>query len=209
MPFKVWTLGEEVLSADFQALVQQQVVATFATTAARDAAITAPVVGQCCFITGKGILVWQGAGIGWTPPWSVPWGVPPGGHAEDNHTVTNAGLALVDAPLLTTTVTFIAGRRYTIEANVQMSTHATASPGQLIIARASDNAVLEAGEYGSGTFNGWWTVFLRTGPIQPVGTFAHKIRFAPVNSPGESRINANGTSSVQYSHMTVRDIGPA
>jgi hypothetical protein len=51
MPFKVWAVGEETLAADFNDYVGEQVVATFTSTAARDAAIVAPVVGQMVVIT--------------------------------------------------------------------------------------------------------------------------------------------------------------
>lgn len=46
MPFKVWSVGEEVLASDFNPYLQQQVVARFATAAARTAAITSPVLNQ-------------------------------------------------------------------------------------------------------------------------------------------------------------------
>jgi hypothetical protein len=52
MPSKTWVVGEEVLAADFNAYVQEQVVATFPTVAARDAAITAPKPGMACYVTG-------------------------------------------------------------------------------------------------------------------------------------------------------------
>jgi len=50
MPFKVWAVGEEVLAADFNDYIQEQVVATFPNAAARDAAIIAPTTGQMVYI---------------------------------------------------------------------------------------------------------------------------------------------------------------
>jgi streptogramin lyase len=52
MPTKTWVVGEEVLAADFNTYVQEQVVATFSTTAARDAAITTPKAGMMCWAAG-------------------------------------------------------------------------------------------------------------------------------------------------------------
>jgi hypothetical protein len=46
MPFKTWSIGEEVLASEFNPYVQQQVVARFASAAARTAAITSPVLNQ-------------------------------------------------------------------------------------------------------------------------------------------------------------------
>jgi hypothetical protein len=74
MPSKIWVVGEEVLAADFNNYVQEQVVATFGTAAARDAAIVAPNEGQTCYLTTPGqLLVYHGT-YGWRPPWNLPWG---------------------------------------------------------------------------------------------------------------------------------------
>lgn len=76
MPYKVWSVGEEVLAADFNSLLQEQTIATFASTAARDAAITAPKVGQAAYVVGVGLTIWHGAaGGGWLPPWDTAWGM--------------------------------------------------------------------------------------------------------------------------------------
>ena len=63
MPFKTWSVGEEVLASDFNPYVQQQVVARFATAAARTAAITAPVLSQLTTLdTAPGIVqYWNGS----------------------------------------------------------------------------------------------------------------------------------------------------
>jgi hypothetical protein len=61
MPFKVWAVGEEVLAADFNDYLQEQIVATFPTTAARDAAITAPNEGQLAYVSAsKQTYRWNG-----------------------------------------------------------------------------------------------------------------------------------------------------
>lgn len=50
MPTKVWVAGEEVLASDWNTMVQEQVVATFATAAARTAALPTPKTGQVTFL---------------------------------------------------------------------------------------------------------------------------------------------------------------
>lgn len=47
MPTKTWVVGEEVLAADFNTYVQQQVVPTFSNTAARDAWTSPPNGARC------------------------------------------------------------------------------------------------------------------------------------------------------------------
>lgn len=77
MPTKVWAPGESVLSADFNRLVQEQVIPTFATAAARDTAIPAPKVGQYCFQADPGVLLQytdKSVVPGWHKPWDQPWG---------------------------------------------------------------------------------------------------------------------------------------
>jgi hypothetical protein len=77
MPQKVWAVGEEVLAADFNNYVQNQVVAQFPNVAARTAAIAAPVGGQASYIdsgdANEGPEFWNGAA--WRKPWNMPWGV--------------------------------------------------------------------------------------------------------------------------------------
>jgi hypothetical protein len=56
MPTKTWAVGEEVIAGDFQTHVQNQVVATFANAAARNAAITAPLAGMVTWLTDTKML---------------------------------------------------------------------------------------------------------------------------------------------------------
>lgn len=62
MPTKTWVVGEEVLAADFNTFVQKQVVATFANSAARTAALPAPTAGMQTWLDDvKRMEVWDGA----------------------------------------------------------------------------------------------------------------------------------------------------
>lgn len=52
MPRKTFVAGEEALAADVNTYLMDQVVPRFATAAARDSAIPAPVAGMTCLLTG-------------------------------------------------------------------------------------------------------------------------------------------------------------
>jgi hypothetical protein len=78
MPTKVWAVGEEVLAADFNAMVQRQVVATFPNAAARTAAIGAPTPGMASYLSDTGrleVYTDKASPAGWYLPWGQPWGV--------------------------------------------------------------------------------------------------------------------------------------
>jgi hypothetical protein len=85
MPTKVWVPGEEVISDDFNAMVQEQVIPTFANASERDSKIPLPHVGQYCYqtdiatllqFTDKSVSLATGAAApGWHKPWDLPWGL--------------------------------------------------------------------------------------------------------------------------------------
>lgn len=68
MPQKLWVVGEEVLAADFNTYVQNQVVPRFATVAARDSAWPAATAGPgaMCVTYDTG-TVWTVIGTAWVP----------------------------------------------------------------------------------------------------------------------------------------------
>jgi hypothetical protein len=71
MPYKTWVAGEEVLAADFNAYLQEQVIATFPTAAARNTAITSPKEGMVTWVSDVNRLdVWDGTQ--WAPFMPTP-----------------------------------------------------------------------------------------------------------------------------------------
>lgn len=77
MPTKVWAEGEEVLAADFNPMVQEQVIPTFANASARDAAMPTPHIGQHCYLNDQRVLLQYtdlSVTPGWHRPWQEPWG---------------------------------------------------------------------------------------------------------------------------------------
>lgn len=63
MPFRTWSVAEEMLAADFQQIIGNQIVATFEDDAQRTAQLPGPVTGQLSTLaTHPGALyTWNGA----------------------------------------------------------------------------------------------------------------------------------------------------
>jgi hypothetical protein len=77
MPTKIWVEGEEVIAGDFNQMVQEQVIPTFANAAARDGALPTPTVGMHCFMLDTRQLLQftdRTTPPSWRRPWSEPWG---------------------------------------------------------------------------------------------------------------------------------------
>jgi hypothetical protein len=112
MPQKVWVVGEEVLAADFNLYVQQQVVASFPTTAARDA-WSSPPEGVLAVTTDTNAL-WQRRSGAWK---GLPVGV----------TARKTDVAAFESGEIGTTASavndlvvpaFVAGRTYRIHGSI-------------------------------------------------------------------------------------------
>ena len=78
--FKTFTAGAVLTASDVNNYLMDQSVMYFATTTARDTAITSPEEGMVAFIgsndANEGLYVYHGATGGWRkgPGWNAPWG---------------------------------------------------------------------------------------------------------------------------------------
>lgn len=73
MGYKLWANSEVLEAADLNAYLASQVVARFASTGARSAALASPATGQLSYVTGVGLQVFDGS------TWRTITLVPPGG----------------------------------------------------------------------------------------------------------------------------------
>ena len=71
MSYKVFANGNTLPASDLQTNLMQQVIAVFASTSARDAAITTPVNGQFAYLTGSSLLT-KYDGSAWENAISIP-----------------------------------------------------------------------------------------------------------------------------------------
>jgi hypothetical protein len=74
--YKTFAAADVLTAAQVNTYLMQQSVPRFATTAARDAAITAPSSGQLAYVDSsdryEGVYGYNG--VEWNPPWNLPWG---------------------------------------------------------------------------------------------------------------------------------------
>lgn len=112
MPQKTWAVGEEVLAADFNTYLQNQVVPVFTSTAQRDSQWPSPPDGAHCVVIASGIstLYRRIAGVWYTP------------HAVLTYVdrQTNAGPQGAEAVFMNTVaITIPANRRIVVETGFQ------------------------------------------------------------------------------------------
>ena len=118
--FKTFTAGAVLTASDVNNYLMEQGVMYFATTAARDLAITSPEEGMVAFIgsndANEGLYVYHGATGGWRkgPGWNAPWGfLATSGNVGNVTTGTHTTMQDGSVPM-TLTATTVTNRRYRI-----------------------------------------------------------------------------------------------
>ena len=102
--YKPFTAASVLTSADVNNYLMTQSVMYFATTAARDTAITSPVDGMVAYIgsndSSEGLYTYNGTSWRKGPGWNAPWGV--------------VGRALITTATAATTATLVTGSSLSI-----------------------------------------------------------------------------------------------
>jgi len=194
MPTKTWVVGEEVLAADFNTMVQRQVVATFPNAAGRTAAIAAPAAGMVTYLTDlQALQVYNGTA--WK---SVPGGV----LGEFEYTVDSGGVGATPAAsvMIVTANVPASGHRIRASANVLMN-HTAGAGTQMHAAVYMDGAIWhQATAYSpvAGTF-----ITLTPSRIMSPGAGSHTWQVYVWIDTGTAVIKA----SVTPCHLVVEDLG--
>lgn len=194
MPTKTWVVGEEVLAADFNTMIQRQVVAVFANAAARTAAIAAPIPGMVSYLTDTGRLEQYSdkAGVaGWYPPWSTAWG---------DVFYADVGLAATTGPAFITGTMFtfpVLNRRYLVQFRAQGTKDGTAGVSRFQFQTNRGAGVLaEQTQPAADT----WAASL------------HERYIATAATDTQVQVNVQttaGTIITTWGRLVVTDIGPA
>jgi hypothetical protein len=126
-------VGEEVLAADFNTMVQRQVVATFANAAARTAAIPSPSAGMVSYLTDiQAVHYYDG----------TVWRSPSGVIGTIEMLTNSGGVTTAPAPsTLIVTATVPGGHRIKVSACVTMQ-QTVASSGAIHVSIYQDGAAI-------------------------------------------------------------------
>lgn len=118
--------------------IRDRTVQNFATTTDRDAAITSPVVGQHCYVTGLGLQQYAGATDGWTKPWYQAWGpvAAPVKVTADQGSITT----ITDVTGASITWTAQANRRYRVTFSLLFANSGTSGSDRITVTDGSNAA---------------------------------------------------------------------
>lgn len=94
--FKTWAAGDVLTASDLNGYLRDQSIPIFATTTARDAAITAPTEGQFCYVTADDCfyvynaswIAYDNTWKSWTPTWA---GVTKGSGSSETYAYIRLG----------------------------------------------------------------------------------------------------------------------
>jgi hypothetical protein len=198
---KTWAIGEEVISTDFNPIIADQIVATYASAAARTSGWPSPPVGAVSHLADSPGVLWVWNGTTWIREGARGQL----GYAENLTGLTNFGPAWVDIPGLTLSgIVFPANRRTQFVAAAHMD-HTTG--GQAIGMQIID-------ELGATLDNSTHTHF--AGSLAPELVRCERI-LTPVAGSHNYRVQAIATgtgtggrviaSSVQPAWLLVNDLG--
>ena len=114
--YKPFTAASVLTSADVNNYLMTQSVMYFATTAARDTAITSPVDGMVAYVgsndSSEGLYTYNGTAWRKGPGWNAPWGF-------IQYAQTTSNVSVKNGNILTSTISVVNGRRYRIHGHCQ------------------------------------------------------------------------------------------
>lgn len=96
--FKTFTAGSVLTASDVNNYLMEQSIMVFATTAARDAAITSPEAGMVAYINSsdvnRGFYIYNGTAWQRGGGWNMPWGLMPATSGGTNGMAYRTGLSV-------------------------------------------------------------------------------------------------------------------
>jgi hypothetical protein len=200
--YKPFTAASVLTSADMNNYLMEQSVMFFATTAARDAAITAPEDGMVAYIgsndANEGLYTYNGTTWRKGPGWNAPWGVQL--YAVDTVS-TRDFTTSATIPNITGSVSVVNGRYYRCLFSCRFL-NTTLNAGNSFNMRAGGASVASGIAQNPSTFGDQSiTVF---GVFRATSTTTLTFDVTAAASTGTLRIYGGNSPTV----FTVEDIGP-
>ena len=215
---KTFTAGAVLTASDVNNYLMEQSITYFATTAARDTAITSPEDGMVAYIgsndANEGLYTYNGTAWRKGPGWNAPWGVVPataGGTSGLGYVLNTAtqNITTAETALTSMTVTFtaVANRLYRASLYEPRLNNAGGSPayfeGKLrftsVAGTQMQSIVIPSGVGATAVQMFLETVFTTTA--------GSKVVLATLQTPS-GNFNAEG-SATQPRIFRVEDIGPS
>lgn len=202
--YKSFTAGSILTATEVNTYLMEQSTMVFATTTARDAAITSPAKGMMCYISSndasEGLYTYNGTSWREGPGWNAPWGV-----VQYNQKTSGTQSITTETTLtsLTASTTLIDNRLYRLTLFCQFS-NTTASAVNLFSIRVGGTAVLNSQHIAGNTVNAFGVVL--TGYYEALSTGAVTI---DARGKADSGTLVVASSSTGPSQLLVEDIGPA
>jgi len=201
--YKNFTAGSVLTASDVNNHLMEQSVMYFATTAARDAALT-PEDGMTVYqgTNDANEGIWCHHGSAWRRPWNMPWGAIGVATASSNQ--TGIAAAAADVTSLTVTWTAVANRRYMTKVIIPTFSQATSKSYVTLYVTDSSNSVKQSGNQviGAGD-DGQLNMFVVESSIA-AGSATRKARIS--TTAGSGIITASATV---VPTIIVEDIGPS
>jgi len=201
--FKTFT-ATVLTASDVNNFLMEQTVMSFASTGARDVAVTAPEDGMVAYIrsndVNEGLYSYNGTNWRKGPGWNAPWGVISRDQGGGPAISTSSGTET--AVFTSASFTAVANRFY----RVSMATNLTATAGDSYTMRLREDST-------SGTI--WFSgnIVFGTGmtklQVSPAGTRnlsagSHTMVLTLTRSAGSGTAQI---TALEYANMTVEDIG--
>jgi hypothetical protein len=209
VPYSTIVAGTNITASWANANVRDQVVTPFASTTARDSAITSPLAGMVATINSndvnEGPVVRTSAGT-WRPPWNTSWGVV--GFATKSAMQTNVGTGTTDVTGLSAAITAVVARLYRMTTYCYVLTGTAASFPNISIRDGGNNQRALAYPSGTATPGGATTLTANAVGFASFAAGAQTLKTSVAFTVNTNN-QAGGQSIFDQAFILVDDVGPS
>jgi len=141
--FQTFVAGSVLTASEVNNYLMEQSIMVFATTAARDSAVTSPEAGMTAYInsgdSSEGLYSYTGTTWNKGPSWNAPWGILTNAYTQTSSTI-NAAHTAETVVLTSTAVTIIANRTIKITMGAQYASGSGSLTANMRIRRGTTTA---------------------------------------------------------------------